>query len=262
MLLRIGRLAVISAISPQDLADAFGVSRATVQRARRRYLVEGEAAFLKPRRGRGPSVFTPELAGKATALLETGMSGSAVARALGVSVASVNKWRRQGLIGEATRARERLLLDVIRMIAYRAETRMMLPVMQAQGKKTHPRKLLRALLAADADILPDPASGVLTVRIFGLGNDACDRQIDALLTELNTTGMVFSGTEMRMVYEVDGAPEPAQTVSPNISRGQEVWSYGKHRVGIHRKPPRAASFPPRPENSNVFPRVCGPEGTP
>ena len=119
-------------------------------------------------------------------------------------------------------SRERLLLDVIRMIAYRAETRMMLPVMQAQGKKAHPRKLLRALLAADADILPDPASGVLRVRILGLGNDVCDRQIDALLTELNTTGTVFPGTELRMVYEVDGAPKSAQPVSPKISRGQEV----------------------------------------
>ena len=58
---------------------------------------------------------------------------------------------------DALPSHERLLLDVIRMIAYRAETRMMLPVMQAQGKKAHPRKLLRALLAADADILPDPA---------------------------------------------------------------------------------------------------------
>ncbi len=66
------------------------------------------------------------------------------------------------------------------------------------------------------------AYGVLRVRILGLGNDACDRQIDALLTELNTTGTVFPGTEMRMVYEVDGAPESAQPVSPKISRGQEV----------------------------------------
>ena len=123
---------------------------------------------------------------------------------------------------DALPSRERLLLDVIRMIAYRAETRMMLPVMQAQGKKTHPRKLLRALLAADADILPDPASGVLRVRILGLGNDACDRQIDALLTELNTTGTVFPGTELRMVYEVDGDPKSAQPVSLKISRGQEV----------------------------------------
>ena len=47
MLMRIGRLAVISALSPQDLADAFCVSRSTVQRARRRYLAGGEAAFLK-----------------------------------------------------------------------------------------------------------------------------------------------------------------------------------------------------------------------
>ena len=85
-----------------------------------------------------------------------------------------------------------------------------------------PRKLLRALLAADADILPDPADGVLRVRILGLGNDACDRQIDTLLTELNTTGTVFPGTELRMVYEVDGAPESAQPVSPKISRGQEI----------------------------------------
>ena len=123
---------------------------------------------------------------------------------------------------DALPSRERLLLDVIRLIAYRAETRMMLPVMQAQGKKAHLRKLLRALLAADADILPDPASGVLRVRILGLGNDACDRQIDALLTELNTTGTVFPGTELRMVYEVDGDPKSAQTVSLKISRGQEV----------------------------------------
>ncbi len=99
MLLRIGRLAAISAVSPQELADAFAVSRATVQRARRRYLAEGEAGFMKPRRGRGPSVFTPELAEKATALLASGLSGSAAARVLGVSAPSVNKWRRQGLIG-------------------------------------------------------------------------------------------------------------------------------------------------------------------
>ncbi len=106
------------------------------------------------------------------------------------------------------------------MIAYRAETRMMLPVMQAQGKKTHPRKLLRALMTADADILPDPANRVLRVRILGLGNDACDRQINALLAELNTTETVFPGTELRMLYEIEGAPESDLSVS---SKGVQVW---------------------------------------
>ena len=69
MLLRIARLAVLNRISPQDLADAFGISRPTVQRARRRFLEAGEAVFRKPRRGRGPSVFTPERAERATAML-------------------------------------------------------------------------------------------------------------------------------------------------------------------------------------------------
>ena len=118
---------------------------------------------------------------------------------------------------DALPSRERLLLDVIRMIAYRTETRMMLPVMQAQGQKPHPRKLLRALLTADADILPDPANGVLRVHILGLGNDACDRQIDALLTELNNTETVFPGTDLRIVYKVAGAPKSTQPASTQIS---------------------------------------------
>ena len=39
----------------------------------------------------------------------------------------------------------RLFMDVVRMIAYRAETRMMAPVLTAQGKKPNARRLLRAL---------------------------------------------------------------------------------------------------------------------
>ncbi len=102
---------------------------------------------------------------------------------------------------DALPARERLLLDVIRMIAYRAETRMMLPVMQAQGHKPHPRKLLQALLTADADILPDPGNGLLRVHILGLANDACDRWIDAVLSDLNATETVFPGTRLRIVSD-------------------------------------------------------------
>ena len=39
------------------------------------------------------------------------------------------------LLGQINRNRERLFMDVVRMIAYRAETRMMAPVISAQGKK-------------------------------------------------------------------------------------------------------------------------------
>lgn len=83
---------------------------------------------------------------------------------------------------------------------------MMLPIMQAKGQKIHLRKLLQALLTTDADILPDPANGILRVHILGLANDACDRQIDPLLVELNATETLFTGAELRMVYDIDQAP--------------------------------------------------------
>ena len=53
-------------------------------------------------------------------------------------------------------SRQRLLFDIIRMTAYRAETRMMPALAQMQGKKTNARKLLSAVMTSDADILPDP----------------------------------------------------------------------------------------------------------
>ena len=71
----------------------------------------------------------------------------------------------------------RLFMDVVRMIAYRAETRMMVPVITAQGKKPNARRLLRALLTSDANIIPEPAAGILRIQLLGLGSDACDRML-------------------------------------------------------------------------------------
>ena len=84
-------------------------------------------------------------------------------------------------------SRERLFLDVMRMLAYRAETRMTLPIIHAQGRKPNARTLLQAMMTADADILPDPANRILEVRLLGLGADAQDRHIAPLLAELNAT---------------------------------------------------------------------------
>ena len=63
----------------------------------------------------------------------------------------------------------RLFLDLVRMIAYRAETRMMAPVITTQGKKPNARRLLRALLTSDANIIPVPAKGILRIQLLGLG---------------------------------------------------------------------------------------------
>ena len=107
----------------------------------------------------------------------------------------------------------RLFLDLVRMIAYRAETRMMAPVITTQGKKPNARRLLRALLTSDANIIPVPANGILCIQLLGLGSDACDRMLAPLVEELNATRTIYPGTDLRLVYELAGDPPPE--VSPD-----------------------------------------------
>ncbi len=115
----------------------------------------------------------------------------------------------------------RLFLDIIRMICYRAETRMMPPVAAAQGRKPAPRKLLAALMTADADILPDHENGILRVRILGLAGNAADKALMPLLDQLNRTGTLYPGTRLRLVYHIAGMPNP-ENGSDNNASGQEV----------------------------------------
>ena len=107
----------------------------------------------------------------------------------------------------------RLFLDLVRMIAYRAETRMMAPIITTQGKKPNARRLLRALLTSDANIIPVPAKGILCIQLLGLGSDACDRMLAPLVEELNATRTIYPGTDLRLVYELAGDPPPE--VSPD-----------------------------------------------
>ena len=106
---------------------------------------------------------------------------------------------------------ERLFLDTIRMIAYRAETRMMSALTGAQGQPRNPRKLLRSLLSSDADIVPEPRAGLLRVRFLGLANQACERAPAPLIRELNATRTIYPGTNLTLVYEMSGDPQPTGT---------------------------------------------------
>lgn len=78
---------------------------------------------------------------------------------------------------------EKLLLDLLQMIAYRAET---------------------AMTQADADIVPDHVKGELWVRILGTASDAGDKYIRGVLEELTGTETCFPETSLRMVCEICG----------------------------------------------------------
>ena len=107
---RMARLHLLSGIRQEDVATAFVVSLSTVTRAVRRYREQGEAVFRQRRRGRGRVVLDAARVREAEALLAQGLSGSAVARRLGVAVSTFSENLRAGVIGggrAAQRGRDR-----------------------------------------------------------------------------------------------------------------------------------------------------------
>ena len=67
-----------------DIIRAFGVSKNSVLRSVKKFREEGIESFYEPRRGRGSTVITQEVADQAQQLLNAGISKKEVAEQLGV----------------------------------------------------------------------------------------------------------------------------------------------------------------------------------
>ncbi|HEY2486379.1 MAG TPA: hypothetical protein VGI36_14605 [Candidatus Binataceae bacterium] len=100
------------------------------------------------------------------------------------------------------------LLDTIKMIAYRAETAMVQIIHQKMARHDDSRSLLRAIYSTEVDILPDQQAKALTIRLHPLANQSSDEAIRHLCDELNATGTLFPGTELRLVYKLVAAQSP------------------------------------------------------
>jgi hypothetical protein len=99
-------------------------------------------------------------------------------------------------------------LDTIKMIAYRAET-MMARILQNNTSRTEEtRAVLREIFSADADLIPDEASGTLTVQLHHLSNHSSDEIARNLAKELNETETVYPGTNLRLIYKLVADPNP------------------------------------------------------
>jgi hypothetical protein len=94
------------------------------------------------------------------------------------------------------------LVDTVKMIAYRAETAMAQIIRQKMQRHDDARSLLRAIYSTEVDMLPDPDSKTLTIRLHPLANRATDQAINHLCDELNATETLFPGTELRLVYKL------------------------------------------------------------
>jgi hypothetical protein len=101
------------------------------------------------------------------------------------------------------------LVDTIKLVAYQAETAMAHVLREGLPKwrQEEERRLLQSLYASEADLIPDPVAGTLTVRIHYPANALLGRAVATLCEELTTTETVFPTTHLRLVYQLaDGAP--------------------------------------------------------
>jgi transposase len=92
------------------------------------------------------------------------------------------------------------LTDTVKLVAYRAETALATIVREKLSHADEARSLIRDLFRSDADILPNQAEGVLTVRLHTLANPRSNRAIQHLLDHLNEAEFTYPGTNFRLTY--------------------------------------------------------------
>lgn len=94
------------------------------------------------------------------------------------------------------------LMDTIKMVAYRAETALVGLLGSGYARSEEEgRALVREILRAPADILPDQEAGVLRVRIHGLANPRSNAAVKHLCRQLNEARTRYPGTNLCLHYE-------------------------------------------------------------
>ena len=96
----------------------------------------------------------------------------------------------------------KMLSDAVKMIAYRAETALVVLLRRHLQKEDDARALVRTLFVSSADLLPDAQAHTLTVKIHRMPSPAHDRAIAALLNDLNGLSFRHPETGDRLVYSL------------------------------------------------------------
>lgn len=98
----------------------------------------------------------------------------------------------------------KMVLDTIRMTAYRAETAMAAIVKKSLASPETARSVVKALLFTPADIKPDTIQGNLNVILHPLGEERLNTAARELISTLNETETVFPGTNLTLKYFLTG----------------------------------------------------------
>jgi hypothetical protein len=94
----------------------------------------------------------------------------------------------------------KMLSDIVKMIAYRAETALVALLKPHLNKEEEARALVRELFVTAADIEPNNAANTLTIRIHRMAAPVHDKAITALLQDLTNLGFHHPETGAKIIY--------------------------------------------------------------
>jgi len=97
---------------------------------------------------------------------------------------------------------KKLIVDTVKMIAYRAETAMVGIIRQYMSRKDDARALIRQVFKTEVDIKPDYKNKILEISLHNLTNESSDRIIQKLCEEINNTETIFPDTDLRLVAKL------------------------------------------------------------
>ena len=104
------------------------------------------------------------------------------------------------------RAERKHFVDTIKLIAYRAETALVGTVRETLARSDDARALVRELMRTTADLHPNLEQKTLTVCLHPLPSRLQDQAVRHLAEELTATETVFPGTDLRLVFKLNGPP--------------------------------------------------------
>jgi hypothetical protein len=95
-----------------------------------------------------------------------------------------------------------MLIDTIKMIAYRAETAMVSIIRDSMSRSEDARSLIAAIYTTEVGLIPNEKEGILKVRLHQPANWSSGKTLEHLYNELNTTCTQFPGTNRRLICEL------------------------------------------------------------
>ena len=95
-----------------------------------------------------------------------------------------------------------MLMDTVKMIAYRAETAMVNIVREQLARPDDARALIRDLCACEADILTDEIVGTVIIQVHSMANARSNRAVEHLFNHLNSAAINYPGTNIRIAYRM------------------------------------------------------------